>query len=88
MSRWMMKGKPLLTRSLDDGFDNSFGQVFHRRPPGHKVVGARESLGLFLNCKKPSGDQMALFFGECIPKLDTLEEQFYDEVKLLHQLKN
>ena len=81
----MMKGKPLLARSLDEGFDHSFGQAFHR-PPGHKVVGDRESLGLFLNCKRPSGDQMALFFGECIPKLDTLEEQFYDEVKFLLQL--
>lgn len=77
-NRWMMKGKPLLARSLDEGFDHSFGQAFHR-PPGHKVVGDRESLGLFLDCKRPSGDQMALFFGECIPKLDTLEEQFYDE---------
>merc|ERR1712127_158067 len=37
------------------------------------------SLGLFINCKKPSGEQMGFFFGECIPNLDLLEDQFYSE---------
>ena len=39
------------------------------------------SLGLFLNCKKPKGDQMGFFFGECLPNLDTLEAKFISEVK-------
>jgi len=45
---------------------------------GNKIDKGR-SLGLFINCKKPSGDQMGFFFGECIPNLDTLESNFYSE---------
>ena len=41
------------------------------------------SLGLFINCKKPSGEQMGFFFGECIPNLDLLEDQFYSEVEYI-----
>ena len=39
------------------------------------------SLGLFLDCKKPSGEQMGFFFGECLPNLDTLEDKFMSEVR-------
>jgi hypothetical protein len=43
-------------------------------------VGRDRALGLFLRCKRPGGQQMGLFMGECIPKLDILEDQFYSEV--------
>ena len=52
---------------------------FQQFSKGQKVDKDR-SLGLFLNCKKPSGEQMGFFFGECLPNLDTLEAKFMSEV--------
>ena len=52
---------------------------FHQFSDGQPVDKDR-SLGLFLDCKKPSGEQMGFFFGECLPNLDTLEAKFMSEV--------
>ena len=79
--RWLVGGFDVLPQSVgefkslvEDGIEK-----FQQFKVGQPVDKDR-SLGLFLNCKKPSGDQMGFFFGECLPNLDTLEAKFISEV--------
>ena len=79
--RWLVGGFDVLPQSVgdfkslvEDGIEKI--QQFKVGQP----VDKDRSLGLFLNCKKPSGDQMGFFFGECLPNLDTLEAKFISEV--------
>lgn len=76
--RWLVGDFTTVPRSgaeveamVKDAF-NKFEQFADGRP-----VDTTRSLGLFLRCKKASGDQMGLFIGECLPNLYTLEEEFY-----------
>merc|ERR1712226_657877 len=78
--RWLIGGFDVLPQNMDeikslvvDGI-GKFQQFSTGQP-----VDKDRSLGLFLNCKKPSGDQMGFFFGECLPNLDTLEDKFMSE---------
>jgi len=78
--RWLIGGFDVLPQNMDeikslveDGI-GKFQQFSNGQP-----VDKDRSLGLFLNCKKPSGDQMGFFFGECLPNLDTLEDKFMSE---------
>ena len=80
--RWLVGGFDVLPQSVgefkslvEDGIEK-----FQQFKVGQPVDKDR-SLGLFLNCKKPSGDQMGFFFGECLPNLDTLEAKFISEVR-------
>ena len=81
LPRWLIGGFDVLPQNMDeikslveDGI-GKFQQFSNGQP-----VDKDRSLGLFLNCKKPSGDQMGFFFGECLPNLDTLEDKFMSEV--------
>ena len=80
--RWLIGGFDVLPQSVGEFkslVEDGIGKVqqFYVGQP----VDKDRSLGLFLNCKKPSGDQMGFFFGECLPNLDTLEAKFISEVK-------
>ena len=80
--RWPIGGFDVLPQSVGEFkslVEDGIGKVqqFYVGQP----VDKDRSLGLFLNCKKPSGDQMGFFFGECLPNLDTLEAKFISEVK-------
>ena len=80
--RWLVGGFDVLPQSVGEFkslVEDGIGKVqqFYVGQP----VDKDRSLGLFLNCKKPSGDQMGFFFGECLPNLDTLEAKFISEVR-------
>ena len=81
LPRWLIGSFDVLPQNvgefkslLEDGI-GKFKEFSDGQP-----VDKDRSLGLFLNCKKPSGDQMGFFFGECLPNLDTLEAKFMSEV--------
>jgi len=78
--RWLIGGFDVLPQNMgefkslvEDGI-GKFQQFSEGQP-----VDKDRSLGLFLDCKKPSGEQMGFFFGECLPNLDTLEAKFMSE---------
>ena len=80
--RWLIGGFDVLPQNMGEFkslLEDSIGK-FQQFSDGQPVDKDR-SLGLFLDCKKPSGEQMGFFFGECLPNLDTLEHKFMSEVK-------